>query len=117
MSTSNTIYKAALLEQNTGIPVLRHSTKKPGVYPSIIDYFNNPRHAASSGVTHPSQIVIVGDRLFTDVMMANMMGSWSVWVRDGVVQEHGLVLKSPLTDPTSPKLRRLRIELADDGPI
>ncbi|KAF3162008.1 hypothetical protein TWF788_002184 [Orbilia oligospora] len=32
----------------------------------------------------PSQIAVVGDRLFTDVMMANMMGAWGVWVRDGV---------------------------------
>jgi phosphatidylglycerophosphatase GEP4 len=26
----------------------------------------------------------VGDRLSTDIMMANMMGSYGVWVRDGV---------------------------------
>lgn len=37
-----------------------------------------------SGVTSPGQIAIVGDRLSTDIMMANMMGSYGVWVRDGV---------------------------------
>ncbi|MCJ1415624.1 hypothetical protein MMC32_001956 [Xylographa parallela] len=79
---------AALLERNTGIPVLRHSTKKPGCGPEILSYFRNLPQA---GVTEPSQIAIVGDRLFTDVLMANMMGSWSVWVRDGVVVEKGLV--------------------------
>jgi phosphatidylglycerophosphatase GEP4 len=37
-----------------------------------------------AGVTSPSQIAVVGDRLSTDIMMANMMGSYGVWVRDGV---------------------------------
>lgn len=37
-----------------------------------------------AGVTRPDQIAIVGDRLSTDIMMANMMGSYGVWVRDGV---------------------------------
>ena len=37
-----------------------------------------------SGVTRPDQIAVVGDRLSTDIMMANMMGSYGVWVRDGV---------------------------------
>jgi ribonucleotide monophosphatase NagD (HAD superfamily) len=37
-----------------------------------------------SGVTRPEQIAVVGDRLSTDIMMANMMGSYGVWVRDGV---------------------------------
>ena len=42
-------------------------------------------------MTRPDQIAIIGDRLFTDVMMANMMGSWGLWVKDGVVEEKGLV--------------------------
>lgn len=37
-----------------------------------------------SGVERPEQVVVVGDRLLTDVMMGNMMGAWSVWIRDGV---------------------------------
>jgi phosphatidylglycerophosphatase GEP4 len=49
------------------------------------------RNAPDTGVTHPSQVAIVGDRLFTDVMMANMMGSYGFWIRDGVVEEKGLV--------------------------
>ena len=50
-------------------------------------------------MTHPSQVAVVGDRLATDVMMANMMGSWSVWVRDGVVEEKSLVSSSRLVVP------------------
>ena len=44
-----------------------------------------------TGVTSPSQIAIVGDRLFTDVMMANLMGSYAFWLRDGVVKNKGIV--------------------------
>ena len=80
--------EADLLERNTGVSVLRHSTKKPGCGPEVLQYF---RSQPESGVTKPSQIAIVGDRLFTDVMMANMMGSWNVWIKDGVVDEKGLV--------------------------
>ncbi|KAF2197133.1 HAD-superfamily phosphatase [Delitschia confertaspora ATCC 74209] len=74
--------EATLLEKATGVKVLRHSTKKPGCHPEILSYFLN---TPDSEITHPSQIAVVGDRLFTDVMMANMMGSHAVWVRDGVV--------------------------------
>lgn len=38
-----------------------------------------------TGVTRPDQIAVVGDRLTTDVMMANLMGSYGVWIKDGVV--------------------------------
>ncbi|KAL8722968.1 MAG: hypothetical protein Q9225_000661 [Loekoesia sp. 1 TL-2023] len=78
---SNT--EASLLSSETNIPVLRHSTKKPGCGSQIITHFLN---APGSCVTSADQIAVVGDRLFTDVMMANMMGSWAVWVRDGVVE-------------------------------
>ena len=44
-----------------------------------------------AGVTSPSQIAVVGDRLFTDVMMANMMGSYGFWIRDGVIERKSFV--------------------------
>lgn len=53
-----------------------------------MDYF---RKAPDVDVTSPSQIAVVGDRLFTDVMMANMMGSYGVWVKDGVVTDTSVV--------------------------
>ena len=31
----------------------------------------------------PKEIVVLGDRLATDVLLAREMGSWSVWTRDG----------------------------------
>ncbi|CAO2655204.1 Nn.00g102680.m01.CDS01 [Neocucurbitaria sp. VM-36] len=73
--------EAALLEANTGVKVLRHSTKKPGCKEEVMAYF---KAHPESGVLRPDQIAVVGDRLSTDMMMANMMGSYGVWVRDGV---------------------------------
>ncbi|KAK4646247.1 hypothetical protein QC761_208920 [Podospora bellae-mahoneyi] len=73
---------AAAVEKATGVVVLPHETKKPGCGDEIMSYF---RKHPETGVTSPSQIAIVGDRLSTDIMLANMMGSWGVWVKDGVV--------------------------------
>ncbi|TVY20165.1 Mitochondrial phosphatidylglycerophosphatase GEP4, partial [Lachnellula arida] len=73
---------AAEVEKSTGVSVLPHSTKKPGCGPEIMEYF---RKYPETGVTRPDQIAVVGDRLTTDVMLANMMGSYAVWVKDGVV--------------------------------
>ncbi|TAQ86848.1 Phosphatidylglycerophosphatase/4-nitrophenylphosphatase [Chlorociboria aeruginascens] len=73
---------AAEVEKSTGVEVMAHGTKKPGCGPEIMEYF---RKHPETGVTRPDQIVIVGDRLTTDVMMANMMGSYAVWVKDGVI--------------------------------
>lgn len=47
-----------------------------------MEYF---RKHPETGVTRPDQIAVVGDRLTTDVMLANLMGSYAVWVKDGVV--------------------------------
>lgn len=80
--------EAELLERNTGVKVLHHSTKKPGCHGDIMSYF---RDASDANVSSPSQVAVVGDRLFTDVMMANMMGSYAVWVKDGVIPNDGIV--------------------------
>ncbi|POS79417.1 hypothetical protein DHEL01_v202175 [Diaporthe helianthi] len=70
------------LEKATGVEVLSHQTKKPGCGSEIMDYF---RSHPETGVSTPSQVAIVGDRLFTDMMLANSMGSYGLWVKDGVV--------------------------------
>lgn len=85
-SLDPTLSKAALLTTNTGLPVLAHSTKKPGCGNEIMEYFlKHPE----TGVTKPSQVAVVGDRLTTDVVMANLMGTYGVWVRDGVLGDEG----------------------------
>ena len=74
--------QAAEVEDATGLVVLPHSVKKPGCGSEIMEYFK--RHP-ETGVTHPSQVAVVGDRLTTDMMLANMMGGWGFWVKDGVI--------------------------------
>ena len=73
---------ASNLQKATGVSVLSHRAKKPGCGEEIMSYF---REHPEIGVTSPYQIAVVGDRLSTDIMLANMMGSWGVWVKDGVV--------------------------------
>lgn len=73
---------AAGLEKTTGVIVLPHRVKKPGCGDEIMNYFKGH---PETGVVSPSQIAVVGDRLSTDIMLANMMGGWGVWVKDGVV--------------------------------
>lgn len=80
--------QAKLLEERTGVPVLRHSTKKPGCHGEIMEYF-----IGKGVVSSPKEVAIVGDRLFTDMLMANMMGSYGVWVRDGVIRSESLICK------------------------
>ncbi|ODV81841.1 HAD-superfamily phosphatase [Suhomyces tanzawaensis NRRL Y-17324] len=69
--------QAQKLERDTGVTVLRHPTKKPGCFQEIQDYFAN--HGIAS-----NEIIVIGDRLFTDMLMANMMGSWGLWLSEGV---------------------------------
>ncbi|KAH7633397.1 mitochondrial PGP phosphatase [Sordaria sp. MPI-SDFR-AT-0083] len=73
---------ASAVERATGITVLPHGVKKPGCGDEIMSYF---RAHPETGVTSPHQIAVVGDRLATDMMLANMMGSYGIWVKDGVV--------------------------------
>lgn len=78
--------QAKILETNTGVSVLRHSTKKPGCHAEIAEYFSQ------IGI-QPNEIAIIGDRLFTDILMSNMMGSWGVWLCDGVEQSQKIFPK------------------------
>ena len=73
---------ASEVEKATGVTVLPHRVKKPGCGDEIMSYF---RAHPETGVTNPAHIAVVGDRLATDMMLANMMGSWGIWVKDGVV--------------------------------
>ncbi|KAI2643233.1 HAD-superfamily phosphatase [Xylaria nigripes] len=69
------------LEAVTGVSVLPHRVKKPGCKDEIMAHF---KEHPETGVTHPAQVVVIGDRLMTDMMLANMMGSWGIWIKDGV---------------------------------
>jgi phosphatidylglycerophosphatase GEP4 len=90
---------ASDVERNTGVTVLSHRVKKPGCGDEIMSYF---KAHPETGVTSPHQIAVVGDRLTTDMMLANMMGSWGFWVRDGVVP---LPEKSMVSAQVKPPVR------------
>ncbi|CAG8046501.1 unnamed protein product [Penicillium salamii] len=64
------------------IPVFRlppGTEKKPFCGEEVVAWFKE------RGVVQSShEIAVVGDRLGTDVLMAGMMGSWSVWCKEGV---------------------------------
>ncbi|KAJ5643228.1 uncharacterized protein N7484_005735 [Penicillium longicatenatum] len=66
------------------IPVFRlpaGTEKKPFCGDEVVQWFRE-REVISS----PSEIAVVGDRLGTDVIMAGLMGSWSVWCKEGVYE-------------------------------
>ncbi|KAJ5155205.1 hypothetical protein N7492_008008 [Penicillium capsulatum] len=66
------------------IPVFRLPPgveKKPFCANEVVQWFRE-REVISS----PNEIAVVGDRLGTDVLMAGMMGSWSVWCKEGVYE-------------------------------
>jgi len=75
-----------MLEEAIGVKVLRHSIKKPGCHKEVADYLYGLR---SQTVRSPLQVAVIGDRLMTDVAMGNLMGAWTVWVKTGVVENHG----------------------------
>lgn len=55
---------AATLERSVGIHVLRHNSKKPAGIEKVTEYFE----------CAPSELAMVGDRLFTDVVFGNLNG-------------------------------------------
>lgn len=93
---------AAATEKSTGVNVLAHSVKKPGCGDEILSYF---RQHPETGVTSPHQIAVVGDRLATDMMLANLMGSWGIWIRDGVVPLQKKSIVSPRKQNTVVRYR------------
>ena len=78
---------ASALRKETGLEVLHHQISKPSCQSEVLAHF------AKRGVTSPSQIVCIGDRLFTDVIMANLMGSRAIWIQRGVRQDAGVVTR------------------------
>ena len=73
--------EAKLLEKSTGIEVLRHPVKKPGCWEEV---YRKLQSRPGLDLTHPSQIAVIGDRLMTDIMMANLIGCWGIWIQDGI---------------------------------
>jgi phosphatidylglycerophosphatase GEP4 len=66
------------------IPVFRlpaGTEKKPFCGEEVLKWFRE-----REVVKGPDEIAVVGDRLGTDVLMAGLMGSWSVWCKEGAFE-------------------------------
>ncbi|EEQ32388.1 conserved hypothetical protein [Microsporum canis CBS 113480] len=67
-------------ERRAGAPLV----KKPLSYSAVLKFLLD-----RGVVERAEEVAIVGDRVGTDVLMASLMGAWSVWTRDGVTQDLG----------------------------
>ncbi|KAJ2763519.1 hypothetical protein IWQ56_001931 [Coemansia nantahalensis] len=63
---------ADAVERALGVPVLRHREKKPRCGREIL---------ARLAAADPAEIAVVGDRLATDVALANLNGMAAIWTR------------------------------------
>lgn len=73
-------HQARLLEKATGVRVFRHIYKKPGCDAEVMAYLTR-----QGLINSPKEVAVVGDRIFTDVALANNMGAYAVWVSEGIV--------------------------------
>ena len=108
--------EAQVLEKELGLPVLRQhpERRKPFCGPDILKFFRD------HGVTEdPKEIVVLGDRLATDVLLAREMGSWSVWTRDGFRNPEipGRDYRGPLSRMENRFERLLRGGLGKTAPL
>mmetsp|Transcript_32765 Transcript_32765/g.63186 ORF Transcript_32765/g.63186 Transcript_32765/m.63186 type:complete len:125 (+) Transcript_32765:27-401(+) len=76
--------EAKIVEDALGVPVLRHSAKKPGGFDELTAHYN--------GALTPDQICIIGDRLFTDVLFGTLHGLLTVHVTQSLKHEGDNVL-------------------------
>ncbi|KUL85850.1 hypothetical protein ZTR_07368 [Talaromyces verruculosus] len=62
-----------------GVGAGARGRRKPFCGPDVLAWFRE-----RGVINQPDELVVVGDRLGTDTLMAAQMGSWSVWCKDGV---------------------------------
>ncbi|KTW29681.1 HAD phosphatase, family IIIA [Pneumocystis carinii B80] len=93
VSNSSGIYtkkyqdEAIILEQNLGVSVFRHKKKKPHCASDLLNFLSNMNIS-------PNQIVVIGDRLFTDILLGNLMGTWTIWIKHGISKKFNMVFLS-----------------------
>ncbi|KAF0391232.1 HAD-superfamily phosphatase [Gigaspora margarita] len=71
--------QAKKTEDNLGVPVLRHKSKKPDGGSELISHFAH---------YPPEKIVVIGDRLLTDVVFGNLNGMATIFTKR-IVSEQG----------------------------
>ncbi|KAJ2372587.1 hypothetical protein IW150_004046 [Coemansia sp. RSA 2607] len=70
--------EAGRVQEALGVRVLAHKDKKPACGREVLEYLQ----------ARPEEVAVVGDRLMTDVAMANMHGMYAVWTTQ-IISEQG----------------------------
>ena len=83
---------ATQIEKDLGIPVLRHNRKKPGGINSVLKYFD----------CKPEELVMFGDRIFTDIVFGN---------RYGMLTVHTALLTEERDNKAAAKVRKYELPL------
>ena len=78
--------EAGLIEELLGIPVVLHIMKKPAVWEDLVLHFGNNE-------LEGSQIVLVGDRILSDVVMGNKYGMLTFRVQPFTTQGENFMVK------------------------
>lgn len=69
------------IEQHLKLPVVRHRVKKPGCLEEVLEHFNRNTTGNTGGVKlKADDLVIVGDRVLTDIAFGNLCGMLTVLV-------------------------------------
>jgi len=83
---------AKQIEHDLGITVLRHARKKPGGIQEVLRFFD----------CGPQELVMFGDRIFTDIVFAN---------RYGLLAIHTALLTEEGDNKAAAKIRRYEVPL------
>ncbi|KAI9506910.1 hypothetical protein GGI25_000060 [Coemansia spiralis] len=75
--------EAAAIERALGVPVLRHAVKKPGCAAEILEKLGQMACQAAG----PGHIAVVGDRLATDIVLANKAHMLAIWTTEIIARK------------------------------
>lgn len=92
------------MKHTLGVPVLQHSVLKPG-YSCIRDiqsYFQSLEHPILD-----NELVVVGDRIFTDIVLANRMRSKSPRRSDSAQKDSHLPMAGDFEGPLAILVEKL----------
>eukprot|EP00761_Pharyngomonas_kirbyi_P014647 gb/GECH01014677.1/.p1 GENE.gb/GECH01014677.1/~~gb/GECH01014677.1/.p1 ORF type:complete len:224 (+),score=57.54 gb/GECH01014677.1/:1-672(+) len=86
-SADDTEYRHAnQLRRDLGISVIHHQRKKPSCINEVLEYFNTIMNPSNENPIEKHEIIIIGDRLLTDIVFGNIHGMLTIAV-DAITEE------------------------------
>ena len=79
--------EAVRIEETMEINVIRHLKKKPDVWHDIQKHFGDEN-------LDPTKIAVIGDRVLSDIIMGNNLGSFTVLVEPFNTSRENFVVKT-----------------------